>query len=135
MLWQKEPMIDKKLKAIFICLVSIIALNSSMNSAKAIDPPYQPQMERLVNILGALYFLQPLCEISRNNWLDEAKELIALEKATKDREQRLYGSFNEGYQSFARIYTNCTPAAKNIMMLYLSEGKTLSKYIHTKFAE
>ena len=34
----------------------------------AIDPPYQEEMERLSEIMGSLYFLQPLCQPGVVDW-------------------------------------------------------------------
>lgn len=34
----------------------------------AVDPPYQRQMERLSEIMGSLYFLQPLCRAGSEDW-------------------------------------------------------------------
>ncbi len=125
----------KNNKFIKIIFIVFFALSLTINSAKSIDPPYQAQMERLTNILGSLYYLQPLCGYNEIDWRKQVATLIMLEKPTKDRKQRLAGAFNEGFQTFARIYNICTPSAKEAMERFLQEGASLAKYIHTQFAE
>ena len=53
--------------------------------ALAIDPPYQRQMERLAEIMGSLYYLQPLCAAGDEDWRAQAAELIALDEPDDDR--------------------------------------------------
>jgi uncharacterized protein (TIGR02301 family) len=77
--------------------------------AAAIDPPYEPQMERLAEIMGGLYFLAPICSESTVDWRAEVADLVAKDQPDEDRQQRLYGAFNGGYQAFARLYRTCTP--------------------------
>ena len=44
--------------------------------ALAIDPPYEAQMERLAEILGSLYFLNPLCKPGGTDWRQELADLV-----------------------------------------------------------
>lgn len=132
-LWQIGNMDSKKIKSIIISFFVLLML--STNSAKAIDPPYQEDLQRLTKIMGALYFLQPLCGYKQVNWRNHVAELISLEKPTNDRKQRLSGAFNEGYQSYARLYRSCTTSAKQAMIRFLQEAEISSRYIHTQFAE
>ena len=84
--------------------ITIIALLLSLGAlpARAIDPPYQQQMERLSEIMGSLYFLQPLCGNSSTDWRAQVADLIALDQPDEDRRQRLAGAFNVGYTAYAR---------------------------------
>ena len=70
--------------------------------ALAIDPPYQSEMERLAEILGSLYFLQPLCQPGPVDWRVEMEQLIALDQPDEDRRQRLAGAFNSGFTAYSR---------------------------------
>ncbi len=103
--------------------------------ALAIDPPYQRQMERLAEIMGSLYFLQPLCKAGSEDWRAEMAELIALDEPDEDRRQRLAGAFNGGYTAFSRMHRQCTPASREAISRLLSEAQRLSREIHTRFAE
>jgi uncharacterized protein (TIGR02301 family) len=101
----------------------------------AIDPPYQRQMERLAEIMGSLYYLQPLCKTGSEDWREQMSELIALDEPNEDRRQRLAGSFNTGYTGFARLHRNCTPASREALSRLMSEAQQLARSIHTRFAE
>ena len=54
--------------------------------ASAIDPPYEPQMERLAEILGSLYFLNPLCKPGGTDWREQLSELVKLDQPDEDRQ-------------------------------------------------
>ena len=103
--------------------------------ALAIDPPYQRQMERLSEIMGSLYFLQPLCGSSSVDWRVQMADLIALDKPDEDRRQRLAGAFNAGYTAYARFHHACTPAAQEALTRLLQEAERTARDIHTRFAE
>lgn len=103
--------------------------------ALAIDPPYQSQMQRLLETVGSLYFLQPLCGDDTEDWRQQAAELIAADKPDEDRMTRLNGAFNSGYQAYARLYRSCTPSAREASARLLVEAERLVREIHTRYAE
>lgn len=103
--------------------------------AVAIDPPYQRQMERLAEIMGSLYFLQPLCEAGSEDWRAQMAELIALDEPVEERRQRLAGAFNAGYRAYARFHRTCTPAAREAFLRLAAEAASVARDIHTRFSE
>lgn len=103
--------------------------------AMAIDPPYQPQMERLSEILGSLYMLAPLCGDLTTDWRAQMAELIELDEPEADRRARLAGAFNAGYEAYARFYRTCTPSAQEAISRLLTEGDALARSIHQRYAE
>jgi uncharacterized protein (TIGR02301 family) len=112
-----------------------LLLSLAASPAWAIDPPYQRQMERLAEIMGSLYFLQPLCEAGTTDWRSQMEELIGLDQPDEDRRQRLAGAFNGGYTAFARFHRACTPAAREAFSRLLVEAQTVARDIHTRYAE
>lgn len=116
-------------------LVALLLALSLATPALAIDPPYQRQMERLAEIMGSLYYLEPLCKAGDADWRAEMAELIALDEPDEDRRQRLAGAFNGGYTAFSRFHRHCTPASREALVRLLSEAQRLSREIHTRFAE
>ena len=114
-------------------IVLLLALGTA--PALAIDPPYQRQMERLAEIMGSLYFLQPLCDAGTEDWRAQMAELIALDEPDEDRRQRLAGAFNVGYRAYARFHHACTPAAREALTRLLVEAEGIAREIHTRFAE
>ena len=104
--------------------------------ALAVDPPYQEEMERLSEIMGSLYFLQPLCKPEAGaDWRAEMLDLITLDQPDDDRRQRLAGAFNAGYQSYARLYRACTVSADEALTRLLVEAEKTARDIHTRYAE
>ena len=103
--------------------------------AAAIDPPYQPEMERLAEIMGSLYFLQPLCQAGSEDWRAQMADLITLDQPDDDRRQRLTGAFNSGYESYARLHRSCTESARQALMRLLAEAERVARDIASRFAE
>ena len=103
--------------------------------ALAVDPPYQAEMERLSEILGSLYFLQPLCQPGLEDWRAQMAELINLDEPDEDRRQRLAGAFNDGYSAYARLYRVCTISAAEAMTRLLVEAEETARDIHSRYAE
>ncbi|MCW5720862.1 MAG: TIGR02301 family protein [Devosia sp.] len=101
----------------------------------AVDPPYQRQMERLAEVMGSLYYLQPLCKAGTEDWRAQMAELISLDDPDEDRRQRLAGAFNSGYTAFSRFHRQCTPASREALSRLLQEAQRLARDIHTRFAE
>jgi uncharacterized protein (TIGR02301 family) len=123
-----------KPKARFAAILCSFALLLSTPSF-AVDPLYQRQMERLAEIMGSLYFLQPLCDAGDEDWRAQAAELIALDEPDEDRRQRLAGAFNTGYTAFSRFHRHCTPSSQEALARLLTEAQRLARDIHTRFAE
>jgi uncharacterized protein (TIGR02301 family) len=117
--------------------LSAIALGLALSAAPAlaIDPPYQEQMERLAEIMGSLYFLQPLCRPGAEDWRAQMGELISLDQPDEDRRQRLAGAFNEGYSAYARLYRICTVSAAEALNRLLVEAEKTARDIHSRYAE
>jgi uncharacterized protein (TIGR02301 family) len=101
----------------------------------SIDPPYQGQMERLAEIMGSLYFLQPLCKAGNEDWRAQIGELINLDEPDEDRRQRLTGAFNEGYTAYARLHRLCTASAREALTRLLVEAEKTAREMHSRYAE
>lgn len=112
-----------------------MSLALSGQPAVAIDPPYQDEMERLAQLLGSLYFLQPLCQPGVEDWRSQMADLITLDEPDEDRRQRLAGAFNEGYAAYGRLYRVCTVSASEALTRLLVEAEQMARDIHSRFAE
>lgn len=121
----------KQLRLTIIALLLALGIAPSL----AIDPPYQRQMERLAEIMGSLYFLQPLCDAGPEDWRAQMAELITLDEPDEDRRQRLAGAFNVGYTAYSRFHRACTPAAREALKRLLVEAERTAREIHTRYAE
>jgi uncharacterized protein (TIGR02301 family) len=121
-------------RSIRTALLSLLLVGA--NPASAIDPPYQGEMERLSEILGSLYFLEPMCKpFGISDWRAEMGQLIDLDQPDDDRRQRLTGAFNSGYEAYARLYRSCTASADEALKRLLLEAEKTARDIHSRFAE
>ncbi len=97
-------------------------------------PPYEPQLLRLSEIMGALAFLRPLCGAADGpDWRKRMSGLIDAEANSPTRRDRLAGAFNKGYRGFALVYRTCTPSAELAITRYLDEGGKLTRELTTRF--
>lgn len=97
--------------------------------------PYDNQMARLAEILGAVQYLRTLCPATGSEeWRKSMNDLLAADTANEPhRKQRMTAAFNRGYRSFAAVHTACTPAAIAAEEKYRIEGATLAQEIASRF--
>jgi uncharacterized protein (TIGR02301 family) len=89
--------------------------------------PYDERLMRLSEILGAVHYLRELCGSNDGQkWRDHMKELMDTEGSTALRRARLTRSFNNGYRSYSRTYSVCTPSAQTAISRFLSEGAEIA---------
>jgi len=97
--------------------------------------PYDHDLRRLAEILGALHFLRGICGANEGDkWRDEAQALIGAEAPSGERHDRMVQSFNRGYLGFQQSYRTCTPAANIIIRRYLQEGARIARDITARYA-
>ena len=111
-------------------LIRVIVL-----AAEGGPPPYQTDLQRLAEILGALHYLRGICGANEGQtWRNEMQALIDAEAPPGERRDRLVASFNRGYRGFQQTYRSCTPAADLAIRRYLDEGARISRDITARFA-
>ena len=97
--------------------------------------PYDRDLERLSEILGALHFLRGICNSDEGQkWRNEAQALIDAEAPAGDRHDQMVAGFNRGYRGFQQSYRTCTPAADVIIRRYLEEGAKIARDITARYA-
>lgn len=97
-------------------------------------PAYERDLMRLSEVMGTLSFLTDLCrEAGSAEWRDRMSALIQSEAATQARRDRLAGSYNKGYRSFALTYRTCTDSARAAVGIYIAEGARLSRIIANRY--
>jgi uncharacterized protein (TIGR02301 family) len=97
--------------------------------------PYDHDLARLAEILGALHFMRGICGSNEGpKWRTEAQALIDAEAPTGDRHDQMVASFNRGYRGFQQSYRSCTPAAGVVIQRYLEEGAHIAREITARYA-
>ena len=96
--------------------------------------PYDRDLQRLSEILGALHFLRGVCNSGEGEkWRTEAKALIDAEAPSGNRREHMVASFNRGYTGFGS-YRRCTPAADIVIRRYMEEGARIARDITARYA-
>lgn len=98
-------------------------------------PPYDTDLLRLSEILGALHYLRPLCGVpaEAQKWRGEMQALIETEQPSDSRRAKIIAAFNRGYSSYAEVYRACTPAARLAVDRQLEEGARLAHDIVVRY--
>ena len=96
--------------------------------------PYDRDLQRLSEILGALHFLRGVCNSGEGEkWRSEAKALIDAEAPSGNRREQMVASFNRGYSGFEETYRICTPAADIVIRRYMEEGAKIARDITSHY--
>jgi uncharacterized protein (TIGR02301 family) len=97
-------------------------------------PPYEPQLLRLSEILGALSYLRDICGARDGDaWRAKMSALLEAEAKTQTRRERLAGAFNRGFRGYEVIYRTCTQNAETVITRYLNEGGRLARDINYRY--
>jgi uncharacterized protein (TIGR02301 family) len=97
-------------------------------------PPYEPQLMRLSEIMGALAYLRDLCGAKDGEaWSARMATLLDAEAPGETRRERLAGAFNRGFRGYQVTYRTCTANAQTAMERFVLEGGRLSQDITGKF--
>ena len=102
--------------------------------AEPAPAPYDRDLMRLAEIIGALSFLRGLCATpDAAEWPRRMSALMEAEGVTPGRRDRLAGAYNRGYRGYALTYRVCTPAATMAAGRFLAEGERLSQSLAGRF--
>jgi uncharacterized protein (TIGR02301 family) len=122
-------------KPILILAVVAALAAAPAHAIEGSAAPYDNDLQRLAEILGALHYLRDLCGAKEGQkWRGEMEALIGAEAPNGERRDRLVASFNRGYQGFRQTYRTCTPAADVVIRRYLEEGAKISRDITARYA-
>ncbi|WP_170304129.1 TIGR02301 family protein [Microvirga makkahensis] len=105
--------------------------------APPVEPPpapYEKELLRLAEIMGALAMLRPLCTApDAHEWSRRMQILLETEGTTPGRRERLAGAYNKGYQAYALTYRICTPSAQEASARFIHEGEELARNITSRY--
>jgi uncharacterized protein (TIGR02301 family) len=117
--------------AVSIALVPAIA----PARAEVAAAPFDGNLQRLAEILGALHYLRNICGANEGlKWRNEMQSLVDAETPGGDRRAKMIASFNRGYRGYQQTYRNCTPAADLVIRRYLEEGSKIARDMTARYA-
>ena len=115
-----------------------VVLTVAATPTRAIEggpAPFDGDLMRLAEILGALHYLRALCGSNEGQkWREQMEALVEAEAPSGERRQKMVSSFNRGYRGFQQTYRSCTPAADIAIRRYLDEGARISRDITARYA-
>lgn len=118
-------------RALFLPAVLVALLVSpptDLHAQSGIDDrPYDPQLLRLSEVLGAIHYLRELCGAEEGQlWRQQMKEILRSEGTTAIRRAKLVKGFNKGYRGYRRTYRSCNKSAKVAIDRFMEEGSDLT---------
>ncbi len=106
-------------------------------AANDVARPYEPDLLALLETIGSLSALAPLCEDMKlapaEAWRREADALINAEAASGERRSRLIGAYNRGYEGYALLHRTCAPQTRLAAERLLGEAGRLSRIVAARF--
>jgi uncharacterized protein (TIGR02301 family) len=103
-------------------------------AAEAPPPPYEGQMLRLSEVMGALVFLRDLCgDKDAEDWRGKMSALLDAEAPNGPRRAQYVAAFNRGFRGYELTYRVCTANAKVATARYLDEAAKISRDITYRF--
>jgi len=121
------------LALILICLSLAAPLRAQDGAAGA--APFDGDLQRLAEILGALHYLRAICGANEGQkWRNEMQAIVDAETPSGERRAKMIASFNRGYRGYQQTYRTCTPAADLVIRRYLEEGSKLAREMTARYA-
>ncbi|WP_041559597.1 TIGR02301 family protein [Afipia carboxidovorans] len=122
-------------RALAVLLTCLILLPATAARAEDEAAPFDADLQRLAEILGALHYLRGICGTNEGQkWRTQMQALVEAETPSGDRRTRMIASFNRGYNGFQQTYRTCTPAANLVVRRYLVEGADISRNLTSRYA-
>ncbi len=119
-----------------LTIISILfCLALPVHAQSETPAPFDDDLARLGEILGALHYLRAICGANEGQkWRNEMQALIDAEAPSGERRRKIVANFNRGYRGFQQTYRTCTPAADLAIRRYLDEGAKIAREITARYA-
>ncbi|MCM5558775.1 TIGR02301 family protein [Pleomorphomonas sp. JP5] len=120
-----------KILAVFVTLSSATPLFA----ANAVPPPpYQADLLRLSEVLGAAAYLDGLCGgPGAADWRSKMAALLDAQGLEGPTRRPYVEAFNRGQRTFAVAHRACTSSARSVLQRYFAEGAQLSDRLDQRF--
>ena len=108
---------------------------SATPTAQDTLPPYEAQMLRLAQVMGALSLLRDLCgDGDGAQYRARFAALMDAEANTPARKSAWAGAFNQSFEDYRLTYANCTPNARAAIQSFLTEADDIATAISDRYA-
>jgi uncharacterized protein (TIGR02301 family) len=113
----------------------LLCLGLPARAAEGDLTPFDPDLQRLAEILGSLQYLRSVCGANEGQkWRGEMQALIDAEAPSGERRRKIVASYNLGYRGYQQTYRTCTPAANVAIRRFLDEGAKIAREITARYA-
>lgn len=116
-------------RAVAVCAIALLLAipGPAPAQSRLDDRPYDAQLLRLTEILGAIHYLRELCGADEGQlWRNQMREILRSEGSTAIRRARLAKSFNKGYRGYRRTYRDCNESALTAISRFMEEATQLT---------
>jgi uncharacterized protein (TIGR02301 family) len=97
-------------------------------------PPYEQQLLRLSEMMGALAYLRDLCGAADGpEFRSKMKSLLDADGIGQSQRDLIAGAYNQGFEGYRLSYRTCTPAAGEVIARYLAETARLSAELVSRY--
>jgi len=97
-------------------------------------PPYEPQLLRLAEMMGALAYLRDLCGADDGaKFRTKMKSLLDADGLSVSQRNLLAGAYNRGFEGYRLTYRTCTPAAGEVITRYLTETSRIASELAGRY--
>jgi uncharacterized protein (TIGR02301 family) len=121
--------------AVLTCLATQVVAQDQNSGPSEPPAPYDIELQRLAEILGALQYLRTICNSKDGDrWRDEIQALLDAEAPAGERHRKIVANYNRGYRGYQQTYRTCTPAADLAIRRYLQEGARIARDITARYA-
>ena len=90
--------------------------------------PYDAQLLRLAEIIGAIHYLRELCgNEDGQTWRNHMQDILEAEGQTALRRAVLARRFNQGYRNYSRTYKSFTVTPKTALQRFIRDGESVTR--------
>jgi uncharacterized protein (TIGR02301 family) len=102
--------------------------------APRVEAPYEGDLLRLAELMGALAYLRDLCHDGDGaEFRAKMAHLIEMDSQPQEAKDLLAGAFNRGFEGYRLTYRVCTGNARDAIAAYLDETQRLAKDVAARY--
>ncbi|HXT09316.1 MAG TPA: TIGR02301 family protein [Roseiarcus sp.] len=121
--------------ALALALAAVAAKPAPTPSpTRVAPPPYEADLLRLSELMGALAYLRDLCHDGDGaEFRRRIAGLIDADPRPQEEKDQLAGAFNRGFGGYRLTYRTCTSNARTTIAAYLTESERLAKAVAARY--